>query len=127
MDIEISNPIKMQFDLQEVDDHLPSLKFAVGLITSKFGFDLNVKTGVWIECQSFDNFVKELGAGRRASLIDIENNFMLEIDFSSHRLNWSLKKNGLDGGEVMVSGQESLTVDACSAIYNSFFNYPKWW
>ncbi|MBK0414507.1 MULTISPECIES: hypothetical protein [Chromobacterium] len=127
MDIEISNPIKMQFDLQEFDDHLPSLKFTVGLISSKFGFDLNVKTGVWIECQNFDNFVKDLGAGRRASLVDIENNFMLEIDSNSRHLDWSLKKNGLDGGEVMISGRELLTIDACSVIYNSFFNYPKWW
>lgn len=127
MDIEISNPIKMQFDLQEVDDHLPSLKFTVILTSTKFGFDFNVKADVWIECQSFDNFVKALSAGRRASLIDIENNFMLEIDSNSCYLDWSLKKNGLDGGEVMVLGREPLTVDAYSAIYNSFFNYPKWW
>lgn len=127
MDIEISNPVRVLFDLQEADDHLPSVKFVVSLISSKFGFDLNVSMVVWIECQCFDDFVKNLGAGRMACLFDIENNFRLEIDSNAGLLEWSFGKEGLNGGNVMSSGKELLTDDARGAIYNSFSSYPKWW
>ncbi|MBK0415308.1 hypothetical protein JD974_12915 [Chromobacterium haemolyticum] len=58
MDIEISTPVRVLLDLQEADDHLPSVKFVVPLISSKFGFDLNANMAMWIECQCFDGFVK---------------------------------------------------------------------
>jgi hypothetical protein len=128
VDIEIDNPIHMTLDVIELDDHLPSMKFSVHMQVEKFGgYNLNINALVWIECQSFDNFVINMRKGEVALLRDMNSNFELQIDPFRGCIEWSLLKEALDGYSTSARGCEKLTDESKRAFYDAFNNYPKWW
>ncbi|MDO2949114.1 hypothetical protein [Aeromonas simiae] len=127
MDIEISNPINIKFELIEVDDHLPSMKFNVSIIVKKFSYSSEVHSKVWIECHTFDDFMSGLGQGGVACLKDINNSFELILNPIVKSLEWSCIKEDCNGGMVSLKGCERLDDDSKASIYKAFNDYPKWW
>ncbi|MFM5680221.1 hypothetical protein ACET8V_04825 [Aeromonas veronii] len=127
MDIEISNPINIKFELIDVDDHLPSMNFNVSIIVKKFSCSSEVHSKVWIECHTFDDFMSGLGRGGVACLKDINNSFELILNPIVKSLEWSCIKEGCNGGMVSLKGSERLDDDSKASIYKAFNDYPKWW
>lgn len=127
MNIQFTSPIDMIFDLQEFDEHIPSLNFNVVVSVKKFNCGFHANFHAWIECKCFDEFVSELKRGGIAHLRDMNNCFELILNNDLNFLDWSFVKGDLNGFSTTLMGREKLTDDAKASICAAFSGYPKWW
>lgn len=127
MDIEIKNPINLNLDLVEFDEHIPSMKVDLTIQVKKFSYSSMVNAQLWIECKCIDDFINNLQAGNKALLNDMNGCFKLFLNPSQSLLEWSCAKEDLEGYVTVSKGQEKLTDESLDAIYTAFNDYPKWW
>lgn len=127
MDIEITNPINITFELIEIDEHIPSLNFDVTIIVKKFGYNSEVHFQTWIECHIFDEFLNCLSRDAIACLKDMNNCFELVLNPMIGTFEWSCKKEDFNGGIIFSKGGEKLNPDDKGLIYRAFSGFPKWW
>lgn len=127
MDIEIKKPINIMLDVVELDDHIPSIKFNVMINIKKFGYNSEVNTQLWIECECIDEFINHIRDGKTALLKDMNGCFELLLNPSQGWLEWSCAKEDLEGYVTVSKGREKLTDESLSAVYTAFNDYPKWW
>ncbi|MEI7344182.1 hypothetical protein [Dickeya chrysanthemi] len=127
MDIEIKSPVNIRLDVIEIDDHIPSIKFNILIKVEKFGYNLDVNSQIWIECQCFDRFIDGMRNETIALLKDINGSFELVVNPIQGWLEWLCKKEDLDGYITLAKGRERLTNESKCILYEVFNDYPKWW
>lgn len=127
MDIEITNPVNIMFDVVELDGHFPSLKFSITIRVRKFNYTSEAQSQLWIECQCFDQFIESMQKGETAVLKDMNGFFELRVDSTEYCLEWSCAREDLEGNVASSQGKEKLTPQAMHMLYDAFNNYPRWW
>jgi len=130
MDIKISAPIQVEFDLLESDDRLPSVKFRFFVDTARMASSLHCSGEIWITCSAFDCFLSGLVEGERPSrLASIDERFLLEIVENDRGIFfcWSWKLEGSFSFSTSSFVEIPINEDEISAIRNVFDSFPKWW
>ncbi len=79
MDFLINTPFKLNLNVIELDEHLPSMKLFFDLDTSNMKNELKHIGEIWMETKEYDNFLASLGKKNsiKSEFNSIDNNFNL--------------------------------------------------
>lgn len=130
MDIKFSGPLTFLCEVIESDDHLPSIKFRFYVEAEQFSHKLKYSGEVWIKCDSFDLFIKNLIEEKEISdLEDINGNSFVKIKTKKNEtfFLWSVQRKSVTGSIIASSFESAISDDELRTIKSSFLEFPKWW
>jgi hypothetical protein len=131
MRIAFQRPFRIDIDVVETDNHLPSICCNVTIEANQFLQRLNFFDRVWIACSTWDSFVKGLAADDCANpeLFDIERRVVLRVLKSSveSRLSFEGCRTHPDGVVGKMAILAPLHRDEFAAISRAFADFERWW
>ncbi|MEQ5227479.1 hypothetical protein ABN220_17775 [Proteus cibi] len=130
MSINLNVPIVMSLEENEIDDHLPSIKFNYSVDVTQFTHTLRFSGEIWVNCHNFDGFLKELRTFKDvATLHDMNSNFLLELSKTRNGIKfiWKVYREGITRDILTATYETIISDDVFIQIKDVFMNYPKWW
>ena len=132
MKIEFEQPIGLLLEVIETDEHVPSMRVNVRIVVAQFQHTSKYEGTFWIECPTWDNFVKSLhGPFEDAvALRDISGCFVIALQKIDGHLTftWGFAKADVGGNRQMkITFTSAIDDDVLSRIRNEFLEFPAWW
>ncbi|WP_445115484.1 hypothetical protein [Acinetobacter sp. WZC-1] len=107
MDFLINTPFKLNLNVIELDEHLPSMKLLFNLDTSNMQNELKHVGEVWVETKKYDSFLASLGSKTftKSEFNSIDNNFNLILSKEDNEffIILNIKKVGLFETSIIQS------------------------
>lgn len=127
----ISEPLTVALDEIDIDDHIPSIKFKLHMVSSCLTYSLNYNGDVWITCNALDDFILSIKNNDGIlSLPDIDGNVLLcliRLKNNNYNLSVNNIKKSEDTSKVSIAYSVEIPRDVFQIIANGFLNYPIWW
>ncbi|WP_445657799.1 hypothetical protein [Achromobacter sp. NCFB-sbj8-Ac1-l] len=129
MDLEISRPMRISFDVLEIEERLPSIKLSFHVDFVGMAYSLSNFGEIWVACNDFDGFVNGLGVNADSRFSSIDGNFKIDIFKKEEQsfFSWSSRRETIQTAVVGSFYESPISNDEIFAIKNNFQSFEKWW
>lgn len=132
MKIEFEQPLGLSLEVIETDEHVPSMRVNVQIVVAQFQNISKYEGTFWIECATWDSFVKSLhGPFEEAAVLqDISECFEIALQKMDGHLTfkWEFAKEDMGGNrQLKIAFTSTIDDDVLSRIKNEFLEFPAWW
>ncbi|WJZ79344.1 hypothetical protein [Paraburkholderia sabiae] len=131
MRIALQVPSRIDIDVVETDDRLPSMCCNVTIEANQFLQRLHFRDRAWISCSTWDSFVKGLTVDdcTNPELFDIERRLVLRVLKSTAGFQVSFEgrrthSNGVIGKMAILA---PLHREEFAVVARKFADFERWW
>lgn len=122
-DIKINYP-KIEINVIEIDEYLPSFKLSLHHNNEGLNFKNNFYCEFWVETKKWDLFIDSINEKKVATLVDMSNNERISIKNSDIILNLSQNSNFQ---VITLINKYSINEEDYNIIISKFLYFSKWW
>ena len=131
MRVTLRRPFRVDIDVAQTDDQLPSMCCNLTVEADQFGQKLLFVGRVWISCSTWDLFVNGLVVDEcpNLELFDIDRRVALRIlkSTAGDRLSFEGARTDLNGMDGKVTISAPLHRDEFAVIAREFADVDRWW
>jgi len=133
--IKINEPVKLQLEILEYDEVLPSIKVSlqieIGHSSGNISYSIN---DIWFECRIWDEFVSTLkmieSEDDKAVLTNMSDDLEISVGGieNVHLFSIKWKKSFADNAaNVYVNYEGRINLDVLSHLRAKLCEFPQWW
>ncbi|GBQ05914.1 hypothetical protein AA15669_0696 [Saccharibacter floricola DSM 15669] len=124
LNISISCPFNIVFDVKDYEDIYGSLNFDIHLEDKEVSYEVSFFRNDWISYKDYDLFVYNLKSFKDSELINLDQEIIFSI--KDKKINF-LAKKFTEENEMYISLEYKGNIDYRYNIIESFSSFPKWW